>query len=793
MRPGDAGRGGAHNAKLALTWRLSRVVRGVAMSFDADGVVPPEEEVFEDPNGGVPRKRRGTGGDGGEWADLDGTLEDAALEAVHGVATTVLRNSLVPFGLVPGSPEDESGGGGELDAAPQEAADYEQQQQQHGGRDGYGAEEAPLEVSRKRGGRGGGQQGGYEPQQRPSQEEEDDEQLQWFGTPGSVDVVGDLLSGFLASGAGLVNDAARALTTGGLAVFPEPGADHDASFRRFRGRRAAARGDTGTGDDAAQQDVNEVPEELLELAVEEGFQRAEAKACCLRVAAAYGVSPGDLSIDFAGDLVLQALTEERAHPGVLFVKPAAAVPLAQQHALRRRNRPRDGSGTDTASGGGWTSDVSAFLSFRAPAVAAVRARQRKQLLTCIDALQILVLGSLAIALVLLYLRGGPTVVGVALAKEAALRTSAVHFWTSAPTLSPTFLAAASGDVTRLRTILNAARDAAASATAHKAGKRRDAGAEDISSAHHVQNAAMAAVSQDGAARGGRRARLGGSATPVAAAVSGGHGGALAALLAAGASVNEGVTLGPPFAPGLHISPLAIAAVRGHVACAAALLHAGADPDEGITAYVLGLRIPLLRLSPLGLALSAGYGPVARALLRAGSHAHVCGSLLAGNMQVPCLTAAAGATSQKQATESTKAGGGKAHKSGAMPMGKSESSLEVLHSWHDTSATASGTGAAARTGRGSAATAAASSAAAAAAAAQQRAAAARTGVHGLAGSKQDNVVLQAARRAADAAHDAAVRAAAEAELAELESSRLAVVAADAAMVAAVERGVDGGEL
>jgi len=55
------------------------------------------------------------------------------------------------------------------------------------------------------------------------------------------------------------------------------------------------------------------------------------------------------------------------------------------------------------------------------------------------------------------------------------------------------------------------------------------------------------------------------------------------------------------------------------------------------------------------------------------------------------------------------------------------------------------------------------------------------------------VLQAARKAADAAHDAAVRAAAEAELAELESSRLAVVAADAAMAAAVERGIDGGEL
>jgi hypothetical protein len=645
------------------------------MSFDAGGAAP-EEEVFEDPNGGVPRARRGTGGDGGAHPDLDGTLEEVALQAVHGVATAVLRNSLVPFGLVPGSPVLDKAGVEPDDATPQEATHYEHQHhQQQGVRDGHLSDDAPAEGGHTRGRREDGQQGAHE-----------DEQLRWFGAPGSVDVVGDLLSGdllpgdllsgFLASGAGLVNDAARALATSGLAVFPQPEADHDASFRRRRGRHAHRGGDSHEGEEAtgAEQDENEVPEELLELAVEEGFQRSEATACCLRVAAAYGVCPGDLSIDFAGDLVLQALHEERAHPGVLFVKPAAAVPLSQQHALRRRARgPRDGSGTDTASGGGWTSDVSAFLSARAPAVAAVRARKRRVLLTCLDALQILVLGSLAMATVLLYLRGGPSLVGVTLVRESTLRLSTVHFWSSAPTLSPTFLAAASGDVARLRAILNAARDAAAAATAHKAGKRREAA--DISLGHHVQDAAMAAVAQDGAARGGRRARLGGSATPVAAAVSGGHGGALAALLAAGASVNEGVTLGPPFAPGLHISPLAIAAVHGHVACAAALLHAGADPDVGITAYVLGLRIPLLHLSPLGLALNAGHGPVARALLRAGSHAHICGRLLAGNVQVPCLTAAAGATSQKQAAESSV--GGKAPKTGAIPMGKPESSLDVL--------------------------------------------------------------------------------------------------------------------
>ena len=766
------------------------------MSFDAGGPVPPEEE-FANPGGGVVRRVR-TGGDGGDDPDLDGTLEDAALKAVTGV----LRNGLVPFGLAPGSPEDEAGGGEPHGDILEGVDDKHYQQQQQGDtRDGYASDDpGDGGHSRKRGGRGSGQQGSGQLQQGHLQAaDDDDEQLQWFGAPGSVDVVGDLLSGFLASGTSLVNDAARALTSRGLAVFPVPGdEDADASFRRRRGRQAQRDGQQGDGGDGARGAQDEVPVELLDLAVEEGFQRQEAHACCLRVAAAYGICPGDLSVDFGGDLVLQALTEERAHPGVLFVKPAAAVPLAQQHALRRRNRPRDGSGTDTASGGGWTSDASAFLSFRAPQVAAVRARKRKQLLTCIDALQILVLGSLVVALVLLYVRGGPSVAVVGLSRAAAVRLSAVHFWSTAPTLSPTFLAAASGDVARLRAILNAARDAAASASAHKS-KRREASADDLSSAHHVQNAAMAAVAQDGAARGGRRARLGGSATPVAAAVSGGHGGALAALLAAGASVHEGVTLGPPFAPGLHISPLAIAAVRGHVACAAALLHAGADTDDGITAYVLGLRIPLLRLSPLGLALSAGHAPVARALLRAGSHAHVCGSLLAGNVQVPCLTAAADAktaSSQKQADGKAggKAAAGKAGKTGAMAMGTAESTLEVLHSWHAASATASANVAGgSRTGRSSAAQSAASSAAAAAAAAQQRAAAARHGAHSGLGAKQDSVVFQAARRAADAAHDAAVRAAAEAELAELESSRLAGVAADAAMVAAVARGVDGGEL
>ena len=189
----------------------------LSMSFDAGSAdAGGPDGTDEQPR--VIRAR--TGGDGGQFPELDGALEEAALEA----AQAVLRRGLAPFGLV--QPEQEDGSGQEVDDADAHghgaagpavdgddedaggALDEEDQEPSEGVQRQRSGGSARRDVGGVDAG-GGGQQrnarGGA--QMRPVNGDRPDDSEEGWGGGTAADLLQDLLD----SGAELVDDAARAL------------------------------------------------------------------------------------------------------------------------------------------------------------------------------------------------------------------------------------------------------------------------------------------------------------------------------------------------------------------------------------------------------------------------------------------------------------------------------------------------------------------------------------------------------------------------------------------------------
>jgi len=534
-------------------------------------------------------------------------------------------------------------------------------------------------------------------------------------------------------------------------------------------------------EDEDEEEEEGEPLSLLDVALEEGFEKAEALNCMDRLAGLYGLPAEQLTAHECGDLLLQALTEERAAPGTKFVKEAGgegggSLPSQQRANLRRRRRSRrnaafGSSGIDTeASGRSAARDGAAAAAEEEPSrtmrhldgagrTSARGAVDLLLLLTCVTAL----LGGL-----LLLRRGAGT--GMALTDHLARRLAAPSSWAFAPRTTPVFLAAADGDAPRLRALLAAARDGAAAA-------RYPSPSAPAAPAHLA--AAVAAVAQEGASRGGAW-QLGGAASPVGVAAASGHNAALSALLAAGAQPHAGFRVGPSFAPMMRVSPLAAATMRGHATAVAALLQAGCDADEGVV--MLGGWAS--QVSPLALALTRGDSQTAAALLRGGASLMRCGRV--GAAHASCAAVAAVAPMAGPGGV-----GGRAACTSLVDSwaGKPSATSLPRHRGASTQAPpqrAAPTAAQAAQQRGN--TAAAAAAAGRAAAAEVEAGRAAAARRRDADRAQAEVIL-AAKRAADVANDAAVRRAAEAELAELEAQRLALVAAEESMAAAVERALD----
>lgn len=265
----------------------------------------------------------------------------------------------------------------------------------------------------------------------------------------------------------------------------------------------------------------------MSVAVSHGFERHEAAACLERLAAAYGCEPHQLSVEECGDLLLQALAEERLHPGTPFVRPAlprppaASQPPLESHTLR----PHVPQRTKRATLGG----VSKLSALDWVVLAALPP------LACL----ILLTSPFGRAAFLRFIH--------ALCASVAGGTG----WAHAASVPAAFRAAAVGDAAALGAALTSA------------GQPQ---------APHLVLAPLNIPLL--------------SASPLAAAVVGHHLTCLPPLLRSGAHIQDGISL-LGGALGV-VSPLALTLVAGDAAGATALLGAGADGSSCGT--VLGRQL-----------------------------------------------------------------------------------------------------------------------------------------------------------------------------------------------------------
>jgi len=341
--------------------------------------------------------------------------------------------------------------------------------------------------------------------------------------------------------------------------------------------------------------------ELLALATAEGFGRNAAADVATRIADAFGVPAGALEPADCADLLLQALTEEKAQPGLLFIRRAPhrrsgaiavamhalssaarnAAEMAVEAANRLRPAAKRRSGRSrrnrrNARPGVFSGDDGGACGPAALVAAAVAA-----LLTC--------LAAAAAA-------GGG---GAWAASHALRRVTLSPAWAAAPRCA-LYDAAAAGDVAAAKVYL------------------RSRGADEFGD-ESKQAAALAASC--GAGRGPRG--LAAFAAALGAASAGGHVATVNALLDAGAPPDSGWRIGIAWAPLLTVSPLAAAVASRSVPqpLMASLLRRGASPMRGLR---LGA---LAEVAPLALALAADNAPAAQALAAAGADPARCARLL----------------------------------------------------------------------------------------------------------------------------------------------------------------------